>query len=52
MHFLLTRCNSSPLLAAKTNLTPYLAKAYAEYSPIPLEAPVIKTTLPFSLSVK
>lgn len=47
MHLALTLSNSCSRLAVRTNLTPCLANATAMCSPIPLEAPVIKTTFPF-----
>lgn len=47
-HLFLTLSSSSRLRAANTNFTPCLANAIAVCSPIPLDAPVMKTTLPFS----
>lgn len=52
MQLAFTLSSSSRRLAVKTNLTPYLASAMAVCSPIPLEAPVMKTTFPFSLPMK
>lgn len=45
--FLLTLSSSSLLRAASANLTPFFASATARCSPMPLDAPVIKTTFPF-----
>mgnify|MGYP004583806797 CR=1 FL=1 len=42
-----TLSNSFPRRADKINLHPFSAKTYARYSPIPLEAPTIHTTLSF-----
>lgn len=52
MHSFFTLCNSPSLRAVKTSFTPFLARAFAVCSPIPLDAPVIKTTFPLSFSAE
>jgi hypothetical protein len=50
-HFCLTLSSSCSLRADRTSFTPAHASARAKCSPIPLEAPVIHTTLPARESV-
>ena len=49
-HFCFTLSSSTALRADRTSLAPPRANARATFSPIPLEAPVIQTTLPANVS--
>lgn len=51
MQWFLTWYNLSLLLADKTSLAPCLERFNAMCSPIPLEAPVIQTTLSLNESI-